>query len=250
MSLFKKLIGQKKKKPTKKDETKKVNDAIIKLRAHITLLTKRKTHSEKQIASYNKAAQQCLKKKDRKGALVKIKLRKQVEKRLETIENQIFNLELQIMTLDETLMNRSMVDAMTVARDAMTVENPDDMMDQVEDLQEGIAEAIEIQNEFNKLMGTPLIDYDEDELEQELAELDQLDAMDLNLDLNVNKNKKQHTVHQKKIEQKQDDEEEEVEEEDPIKELREMEMNLSANDKHMIDVQIVQTSPQMALASC
>ena len=45
MSLMKKLLGQKKKKPTKQDQTKQVNDAIQKLREHIAMLNKRKVHS-------------------------------------------------------------------------------------------------------------------------------------------------------------------------------------------------------------
>merc|ERR1712154_46626 len=99
-------------------------------------------------------AQQCLKNKNRKGALSKIKLRKQVEKRIETLENQIFNLEVQIMALDETLMNRNMLNVMTVAKDAMHIEDADAMLDQVEQTQEDIQEALDLQREFNDLMGT------------------------------------------------------------------------------------------------
>ena len=117
----------------------------------------------------------CLKSKNRKGALAKIKLRKQVEKRLETLESQIFNLEVQIMALDETLMNRNMMDALKVSSQAIKVQNPDEMIEEVEDAQAQIEEGLELQKELNELMGTPLIDYDEDELEQELLELDMLD---------------------------------------------------------------------------
>jgi len=201
MSLMKRLIGQKKKKPTKQDQTKQVNDAIHKLRDHVTILNKRKNHSEKQISKYNKEAQQCLKNKNRKGALSKIKLRKQVEKRIETLENQIFNLEVQIMALDETLMNRNMLNVMTVAKDAMHIENADAMLDQVEQTQEDIQEALDLQREFNDLMGTPLIDYDQDELEQELAELDD-EWMDDGLlyapNKQKNKNKKKRMLNKRK----------------------------------------------------
>merc|ERR1712154_166170 len=81
-----------------------------------------------------------------------------VEKRIETLENQIFNLEVQIMALD-------------------------------------------LQREFNDLMGTPLIDYDQDELEQELAELDD-EWMDDGLlyapNKQKNKNKKKRMLNKRK----------------------------------------------------
>eukprot|EP00483_Globobulimina_turgida_P004882 UN04891 len=76
------------------------------------------------------------------------------------------------MALDETLMNRNMLDAMKTARNAMHVENPDAMIEKVEQTQEDIAEALELQQEMTDLMSRPLVDYDEDELEAELAELD------------------------------------------------------------------------------
>eukprot|EP01084_Bolivina_argentea_P016963 31677_1 len=213
MSLIQKLIGKKKKKPTKADQTIKVNNAIQKLRDQVTLLNKRKTHSEKQIANYNKAAQKCLKSNNRKGALAKIKLRKQVEKRVETLDNQIFNLEVQIMALDESLMNRNMLNAMQTARNALQIDNPDDMLDTVEQTQEDIQEALDLQQEFNDLMGTPLINYDEDELEQELAELNDelLDDGLLYGNKNINKNINI------KLEQKEDEVEEEEEEEEKKK---------------------------------
>ncbi len=73
-------MDKKRRNQQNNNKPKKVNDAIQKLRDHVTLLNKRKVHSEKQIANYNKAAQQCLKSKNRKGALAKIKLRNKWKK--------------------------------------------------------------------------------------------------------------------------------------------------------------------------
>eukprot|EP01084_Bolivina_argentea_P011743 21974_1 len=155
MSLIQTLIGQKKKKPSKEDQSIKVNNDIQKLLALVTLLNKRKTHSEKQISNYNKAAQKCLKSNNRKVALAKIKLIKQVEKRVETLDNKIFNLEVQIMALYESLMNRNMLDAMQTARNALQIDNQYDMLYTVEQKQEDIQEALDLQQEINDKMGTP-----------------------------------------------------------------------------------------------
>merc|ERR1712087_837768 len=147
---------------------------------------------------------------------------------------------------DETLMNRNMLNVMTVAKDAIHIENADAMLDQVEQTQEDIQEALDLQREFNDLMGTPLIDYDQDELEQELAELDD-EWMDDGLlyapNKQKNKNKKKKNVEQKEEDEDQYEDEDDHDD-DAVKQIKklEMEMNLTGNDKHMIDVQIVQVA--------
>merc|ERR1712088_734155 len=118
-----------------------------------------------------------------------------------------------------TLMNRNMINAMTVAKDAMHIENADAMLDQVEQTQEDIQEALDLQREFNDLMGTPLIDYDEDELEQELAGLDDEIMDDGLLYGHINQKKKN-------IEQKEDDEdqyEDEEDDDDEVKQIKKLE---------------------------
>merc|ERR1711902_97750 len=69
-------------------------------------------------------------------------------------------------------MNKNTMNAMKIARDAMGVENPDKMIEEVEEVQEDLQEAMDIQKEFADLLSAPLVDYDENELNAELAELD------------------------------------------------------------------------------
>merc|ERR1719203_1709772 len=227
MSFFQKLIGQKQKKLTKEDKTKQVNDAIHKLKDHVILLNKRKECDAKRIAAHNSAAKQCLKNKNRKGALAKIKLRKQIEKRVECAENQIFNLEVQIMALDESLMNANMMDVMKIARDAIKIENAEVLINEAEENMEDIKEAMELQEELNNLLSSPLVDFDDDELENELAELDD-EVRDNGLIYGrIDVDKKDQNANQ----------DEEENEEDEIKKL-EIEMNLASNDR--INVQMVQ----------
>ena len=177
MSLMKRLIGQKKKKPTEKQKTEQVNAAIHKLREHITTLEKRKNHSEKQISNYTKQAQKCMKNKNKKGALAKLKLKKVVEKRIDTLDNQIMNLELQVMTLEESIMNKLTVDAMRAGANAMKHDNPDQLIEDVENVQADIEDALDLQKDINDLLSQPIGDvYDDDEL---LGELDDLMDDDL-----------------------------------------------------------------------
>merc|ERR1712244_6787 len=126
----------------------KVNEAIHALRDQITILTKRKECNEEKIATLNSGARECMKNKDKKGALTKLKLRKQMQKTVEPVENQIFNLEVQIMSLEESLMNQHTLNAMKVARDALHTENFEDLMTEAEENYEAIQEVLEIQSEF------------------------------------------------------------------------------------------------------
>merc|ERR1712129_40303 len=107
--------------------------------------------------------------------------------------------------------------------DAMYIENPDKMIEQVEETQEDLQEAMDIQKEFADLLSAPLIDFDQDELEAELAELDD-DIRDDGLLYGhaVDVRKANHIVKQKQTEEEISDSEEEE-----MKKL-EMEMNFAS----------------------
>jgi len=249
MSLIKKLIQKKKNPPTKKQKSQQINDAIHKLRAQIVVLEKRKTHSEKQVLQYTKAAQQCLKNKNRNGALAKLKLKKQVEKRIETLDNQMFNLEVQCMALEEAIMNAKQIEAMKTAAEAMKGAINEKDLDDAEEIQETLQEGMDLGQELNDILNQPLVDCGEDE--DLLAELD--DIMDDGLLYNNNNMKKV----QPKIEMKEDpiqdeeEEEEEEEESEEDKEIRKLEMEMNMNSRPIIDVQIVErSSPRMMIATC
>merc|ERR1719382_1198088 len=111
------------------------------------------------------------------------------------------------MTLEESLMNQNMVDAMKVARDAMQTENTEDLLNEIEETQEDIKEALELQREFDDLMSAPLVDFDDDELEAELAELDD-EVRDNGLIYGHNHSRKQII----QIEENNDEEQEQEEE--------------------------------------
>eukprot|EP01084_Bolivina_argentea_P169953 294543_1 len=152
---------------------------------------------------------------------------------------------MQIMTLDETLTNKQMIESMGVVRDHLNTQNMDKTIEEAEELNDDIQEAMEMQQELTRILGTSIIDYDEDELNAELEELDFLQDDGLLYG-------QQPPQQNKKIENKPKlisiiDEEVEVdtdsddEQEKEIKKL-EIEMNQNGNTKNLIDVQIVTSS--------
>lgn len=191
------------KKLTPQQRTDQINKAIQDLRSHQTLFAKKTVHLQKQIGKYNNEARSCMKKKNKKGALMKIRLRKQVEKRIENLENQSFNLETQITALDETLINHSIMAAMKNSNKAMKQAMAGINIDDVDDIQEEINEAIALHDEISEAFSRPLNnDYDDDEL---LAELDDImeeeneEILFSNMNMNVNVSNNNNVSINKKV---------------------------------------------------
>jgi hypothetical protein len=174
--MFSKLFGTNKNKKNQQEQSDsdQVNHAIQAVRQQIVSLEKRKAHLEKKVTKYEEEARTHARAKDRKKALVALKLKKQLQQRVDTIENQVFNLEVQIMALDETLTNKNMLETMGHVNQALNAINVEQQLEQAEELQDTIVEAMDDQQQLSKILSTPLVDFDEDELADELAELDEL----------------------------------------------------------------------------
>eukprot|EP00486_Rosalina_sp_Unknown_P015660 CAMPEP_0201594800 /NCGR_PEP_ID=MMETSP0190_2-20130828/191999_1 /ASSEMBLY_ACC=CAM_ASM_000263 /TAXON_ID=37353 /ORGANISM="Rosalina sp." /LENGTH=359 /DNA_ID=CAMNT_0048054545 /DNA_START=427 /DNA_END=1507 /DNA_ORIENTATION=- len=212
--------------------------AIHKLRAQIIVLEKKKDSFRKTSITISKAAQQCLKNKNRNGALAKLKLKKQVEKRIETLDNQMFNLEVQCMALEEAIMNAKQLEAMQAASKAMKNAVKEEDLENAEDIQEAIQEGMDLGQELNDLLNQPLVDCgDDDEL---LAELD--DIMDDGLLYNNNKQKVQPKIEMKEdpFQEEEEEEEEEEESDEDVKEIKKLEMEMNMNSRPVIDNKQVQ----------
>jgi charged multivesicular body protein 4 len=242
MSFWKKKKNKKKKAQAASDAAQ-VTKTILELKNHQSIISKKVTHLTKQIEKYNAEARQYLKSKNRKAALNKIRLRKQVEKRVETLENQSMNLELQIMTLDETAFNKLMMSTMKSTNEAMKAAMKGITVEDVDELQADIQETIELNQELNEVFARPLLnDFDDDEL---LAELDDLLEEDNENALfasqtyqNLNHQLQQTTIKTSAIEVIHDDsrrtiveieeaKEEEEEEDGEDEELRKLELEMN-----------------------
>ncbi|KAF2201184.1 Snf7-domain-containing protein [Delitschia confertaspora ATCC 74209] len=155
----------------KQDAPKK---AILQLRGQLEMLNKREKHlhtqAEEQQAIARKYAN--TNKTAAKAALMR---KKQFEKSLEQTSTQIMSLEREIHAIESANINKETMEAMRNAGQAMkqihagmTIDKVDQAM---EDLREQHAIGEEINAAISQQVGTDLVD--EEELDDELAELQQ-----------------------------------------------------------------------------
>jgi len=157
-----------------------LNSSLQKSRQAIETLEKRDQHLEKKIADCVTRAKNYSKKKNKKGALFELKKKKQLESQLQSIQGKKLNLETQIMTLEDAMVNKDTFIAMKTGSDAIRAVIIENDADKVDELMEDINEAIDRTQEVNVALSQPLGPaMDEDELEAELAELEDMEADEL-----------------------------------------------------------------------
>jgi len=157
-----------------------LNDSIQSLRSAVTQLEKREVHLDKKISACLATAKAKSKKRDKKGALYELKKKKQLENQLNSIQGKKLNLETQIMALEDAHLNKETIKAMQSSAKAMKATMKESDIDKADELMEDINEAMDAVNEMNEAMAQPLGQVmDDDELEAELAELEELEADEL-----------------------------------------------------------------------
>jgi len=157
-----------------------LNSSIQKLRQAIQTLDKREEHLEKKIVESVARAKQKSKNRDKKGALFELKKKKQLEGQLQSIQGKKLNLETQIMALEDAYLNRETLSAMQTTSQAMKSAIRETDVEKADELMEEITEAMDQVQEMNEAMAQPLgAVMDEDELEAELAELEEMEADEL-----------------------------------------------------------------------
>jgi len=157
-----------------------VNTTIQTLRSAVDQLDKRETHLQKKIEQTLHAAKDKSKRRDKKGALFELKKKKQLENQLQQLQGKKFNLETQISALEDAQMNKQTIAAMQVSAKALKQTVKESDIDQAENLMEDLNEVMDQVTEFNDALSQPMgQEIDDAELENELAELDDLAADDL-----------------------------------------------------------------------
>jgi len=157
-----------------------LNSSIQSLRQAVTQLDKREVHLEKKIQICLNTAKEKSKRRDKKGALYELKKKKQLENQLNSIQGKKLNLETQIMALEDAHLNKETLKAMKTSANAMKATVKESDLDKADELMEDINEAMDQVNEMNEAMSQPLGQVmDDDELEAELAELEELEADEL-----------------------------------------------------------------------
>lgn len=177
---MRKLFGGGKKQKAKPKQLG-ANDAIQNTRATIEKLEKREAHLEKQISQLLKEAKIRNQKGDKKGALYRLKKKKLLEKELQSLCDKKLNLERNIITLDSAIVNQNMMGTMNMVKNTLAAEMKKADVDKVDEVMDDMADLMDQQNEINEALGNPLADdFDEDELADELADLE--DEIDLELE--------------------------------------------------------------------
>merc|ERR1712060_1025443 len=96
------------------------------------------------------------------------------------IQGKKLNLETQIMALEDAHLNKETLKAMKTSANAMKATVKEADLDKADELMEDINEAMDQVNEMNEAMSQPLGQVmDDDELEAELAELEEIEADEL-----------------------------------------------------------------------
>lgn len=145
--------------------------AISKLQETQSMLEKRESHLDKQIAELKNNATRCMKAKNTARALYFIKKAKILEKQLETTFNMKLNIETQISVLSQSITNIETITAIQSSKDAFSfVEkklDPDNVAELMDDIAENMNKVEEVADSLGQSIG-PVVD--EDELLKELEE--------------------------------------------------------------------------------
>jgi charged multivesicular body protein 4 len=151
--------------------------AIVELREHISTLLKKRNHLEQQMADQDAIARKNIttNKAVAKNAL---KRKKGYETNLLKVENQIETLENQLISIEGANLNLETMKAMKQGAQAMKQIHGEYNVDKVEDTMDEIREQVELADEISEAISRPVgSEYiDEDELDEELAQLQQEEA--------------------------------------------------------------------------
>lgn len=161
-----------------KNDPKKV---IVSTREHINMLNKKLKHIETQIEE-----QQTIAKKNatsnKAAARTALKKKRMLEQQTDKLQAQVDNLETQLFTIENASLNVETMNAMKSGAKAMKQLHKDFNMDNIEDAMDEVREQLDIGEEISDALSRPLgnLDYDEDELDDEL-ELLQQEELDKNV---------------------------------------------------------------------
>ncbi|EKG12045.1 Snf7 [Macrophomina phaseolina MS6] len=154
----------------KKDAPK---NAILQLRGQLEMLSKREKHLQHQMDEQDAIARKNVS-SNKTAAKSALRRKKQFEHSLEQTQNQIMTLEREIYSIETANINKETLDAMKNAGEAMKQIHGKLTIDKVDQTMEELREQHAIGEEISEAIGQPMGQtLDEDELDEELAELQQ-----------------------------------------------------------------------------
>lgn len=154
--------------------------AIVELREHINLLSKKQSHLHTQITNQENEARIFLTKGNKVMAKNSLKKKKIYEQNLSKLEGTMESLEQQLFSIESANLNLETMRAMQQGAKAMkSIHNGLDI-DKVDETMDEIREQVELGDEISDAISRPLNtganEVDEDELDEELDMLAQENA--------------------------------------------------------------------------
>jgi len=162
------LFGSKKKAPAPKE-------SISKLRETLDMLEKREQFLQKKCEQQVTEAKKFMAQKNKRAALMCLKRKKTYEQQIEKLSGARMTIESQVMALEGASVSLEAMNAMKMGATSMKTIHKDINIDKVDDTMDEIREQMDIANEINDAIATPLGGevFDEDELLGELEDLEQ-----------------------------------------------------------------------------
>lgn len=158
---------------------------MIKMRNTLEMLEKKERHLETKINNELEVAKKNA--TTNKGlALSALKRKKMYEQQVERTRGARMNLETQLMTIEDVNMNMETFNAIKMASSTLQTLHGNMSVDKVDDTMDLVREQMDIANEINVAISTPLgmdSNFDEDEALRELEELEQLEMDSIMLDV-------------------------------------------------------------------
>lgn len=154
--------------------------AIVELREHINLLTKKQSHLQTQVATQEGEARRFLSAGNKTLAKNALKKKKVYEGQLVKLDGQIDSLEQQLFSIESANLNLETLRAMKQGSKAMKAIHAGMDIDKVDETMDDIREQVELGDEISDAISRPMYsgvnEVDEDELDEELDMLAQQEA--------------------------------------------------------------------------
>lgn len=181
MRMFSRLFGEKRSSigqgqdgPSRSRDQADTLVALEKLQAAADGVLKKKEYYEKRVENEVTKAKECLRNNNKNGAALALRRKKMIVAKIEGLENNYIQLEEQIMELDNvqttTEMFAALKHAATVQKKVLTKHKVDKVDKVIDDLEENRGTMQEIQDAL--ALGGASAEYDDAELEEELAALE------------------------------------------------------------------------------
>jgi len=164
------LFGKAKKAPTPKE-------TITKMRETIEMLEKRENHLQNKINFELQEAKKFIAAKNKRAAMMCVKRKKAYEVQIEKMSGARMTIDAQLMAIEGASVSLDTMNVMKMGAQTMKSIHNNITIEDVDNTMEDIQEQMSIANEINEAISQPLggAEYDEDDLNAELDALVQED---------------------------------------------------------------------------